>query len=251
MAIIYSYPSNNNIQATDIIVGTSTVLVGGKPKNQTKSFSVESLGTFISTNFPTPTPDINDVLLAGNTTLLDLNLNTVFLYDDPEGRYAAIRIVDSSFNTYSGYTRLNTTQTKNGIAFLPNIHTAQIYIPDTITAGRIYTFPDLSGTVALTSDLPIFSGSTNQIPKLNGYALEASSIYDDGVSIGIGTIVPDPCAKLQIDSTTQGFLPPRMNTADINAIVDPADGLIVYNSETYQFYGFTGGVWKTFRMDTI
>lgn len=35
-------------------------------------------------------------------------------------------------------------------------------------------------------------------------------------------------AKIQINSTTQGFLPPRMTNAQRLAIVSPAIGLVVY-----------------------
>ena len=39
-----------------------------------------------------------------------------------------------------------------------------------------------------------------------------------------------PSAAFEISSTTQGFLPPRMTTAQRNAIQSPAEGLIVYNT---------------------
>ena len=49
---------------------------------------------------------------------------------------------------------------------------------------------------------------------------------------GIGTATPDPSAQLEVSSTTKGFLPPRMTTAQRDAIIDPADGLIIYNTTT-------------------
>lgn len=62
--------------------------------------------------------------------------------------------------------------------------------------------------------------------------------------VGIGTITPNASAKLQIDSTTKGFLPPRMTAAQINAIVAPADGLVAFNTDiqTLCFYG--SGAWQ-------
>jgi hypothetical protein len=48
-------------------------------------------------------------------------------------------------------------------------------------------------------------------------------------SIGIGTTAAIVAsAKVQIDSTTQGFLPPRMTNAQRTAIASPAVGLMVY-----------------------
>lgn len=41
-------------------------------------------------------------------------------------------------------------------------------------------------------------------------------------------------AKVQIDSTTQGFLPPRMTNAERTAIASPAVGLMVYCTDTVE-----------------
>jgi hypothetical protein len=47
------------------------------------------------------------------------------------------------------------------------------------------------------------------------------------VGIG-GTTTPDASAALEIESTTKGFLLPRMTLVQINAIATPAEGLMVY-----------------------
>jgi uncharacterized protein (TIGR02145 family) len=46
--------------------------------------------------------------------------------------------------------------------------------------------------------------------------------------VGIGTATPHASAALDITSTTQGFLPPRMTEAQRNAISTPAVGIMVY-----------------------
>jgi len=51
-------------------------------------------------------------------------------------------------------------------------------------------------------------------------------------TVAIGTTTPDGSAQLDVSSTTKGLLPPRMTTAQRNAIVSPANGLIIYNSTT-------------------
>jgi hypothetical protein len=65
-------------------------------------------------------------------------------------------------------------------------------------------------------------------------------------SVGIGTTSPVASAKLQINSTTMGFLPPRMTTTEINAIVSPAEGLIVYNTTLHELCFYDGTGWRKF-----
>jgi hypothetical protein len=60
---------------------------------------------------------------------------------------------------------------------------------------------------------------------------------------GIGTATPNASAMLDVQSTTKGFLMPRMTLAQRNLIASPATGLIVYqtdNTPGYYFYNGTG-----------
>ncbi len=47
-------------------------------------------------------------------------------------------------------------------------------------------------------------------------------------NVGIGTTTPAASAQLDVSSTTKGFLPPRMTGAQRDAIVNPANGLVIY-----------------------
>ena len=64
--------------------------------------------------------------------------------------------------------------------------------------------------------------------------------------IGIGTSTPEASAVLDLTSTTQGLLPPRLTEAQINVIVSPVEGLMVYCSDcaVKGMYVFTGGAWE-------
>lgn len=53
----------------------------------------------------------------------------------------------------------------------------------------------------------------------------------------------DPSAALEIRSSTQGFLLPRMTTLQRNAIANPAIGLVVFNRSTQQFNYYDGSQW--------
>jgi len=52
-------------------------------------------------------------------------------------------------------------------------------------------------------------------------------------------------AKFSINSTTAGFLPPRMTTAQKIAIASPVEGLEVYDLTLHKKCLFTGSVWET------
>ncbi|MDX2305826.1 MAG: hypothetical protein NW226_23665 [Microscillaceae bacterium] len=50
--------------------------------------------------------------------------------------------------------------------------------------------------------------------------------------VGIGTDNPDPSALLDLQSNNTGFLMPRMNIAQRDAIANPAKGLMIFNLES-------------------
>jgi hypothetical protein len=52
-------------------------------------------------------------------------------------------------------------------------------------------------------------------------------------------------AIVQIDSTTRGFLPPRLTTTQKNAITTPATGLVLYDSTLNKLCVYTGSAWET------
>jgi hypothetical protein len=56
----------------------------------------------------------------------------------------------------------------------------------------------------------------------------------------------DSSAKLQIDSTSQGFLPPRMTTTEKNAIASPATGLMVFDITLGRICVYDGAGWDTY-----
>jgi hypothetical protein len=61
--------------------------------------------------------------------------------------------------------------------------------------------------------------------------------------VGIGIPSPNASAILDLNSTTKGLLSPRLTTAQRNAIVSPAAGLIIYNTTKKCLEWYTGTVW--------
>lgn len=72
---------------------------------------------------------------------------------------------------------------------------------------------------------------------------------------GIGTTTPNASAKLDVFSTNQGFLPPRIALTATNAaspVTSPATGLLIYNTATTNnasnnvapgYYFWNGSAW--------
>jgi hypothetical protein len=60
----------------------------------------------------------------------------------------------------------------------------------------------------------------------------------------IGTTTDIASSKLTVNSTTQGFLPPRMTTTEKNAIASPATGLVVFDTTLGKLCVFAG-TWQT------
>ena len=55
-------------------------------------------------------------------------------------------------------------------------------------------------------------------------------------NVGIGTTTPNPNAILEMQSTNQGVLVPRMTTVQRNAIAAPTEGLLVYDIDVNCFF---------------
>ena len=76
------------------------------------------------------------------------------------------------------------------------------------------------------------------------WVLNSSNIFNNGSSVGIGTLSPNASAALEVNSTTKGFLLPTMTQTQRNAISTPATGLLIYQSDnTPGFYYYNGSAW--------
>ncbi|MBK8343846.1 MAG: hypothetical protein IPL12_11360 [Bacteroidetes bacterium] len=71
-----------------------------------------------------------------------------------------------------------------------------------------------------------------------------TNTYPASGSAGLGTITPVSSALLEMQSTTQGLLAPRMTKAQRDAIVAPTTGLLIFQTNsTPGFYYYTGAGW--------
>jgi hypothetical protein len=85
--------------------------------------------------------------------------------------------------------------------------------------------------VIILSETQTLSAQTNIFPKTG--------------AAGIGTLTPDASALLEVKSTSKGVLIPRMTLTQRNAIVSPATGLLIFQTNsTPGFYYYNGSAWK-------
>lgn len=63
------------------------------------------------------------------------------------------------------------------------------------------------------------------------------------VKIGDNPGTIDPSALLELESTTQGLLAPRMTTAQRTNIANPANGLIVYDTDFNEYFFYQPNAW--------
>ena len=106
----------------------------------------------------------------------------------------------------------------------------------------------------VSGGVPIGGGGTpNFIAKFTptGIVINNSLLFDNGVTIGLGTITPNASALLDITSTTQGFLTPRMTQTERNAISTPATGLFIYNTTSSHFNFWDGAAWLVIESSTL
>ena len=81
-------------------------------------------------------------------------------------------------------------------------------------------------------------------------------IYQTATSqVGIGNPLPDESSVLDITSTSKGVLMARMTTAQRDAIASPANGLIIYNTDSDEFQfntnTSTAPIWRALSYSAV
>lgn len=130
----------------------------------------------------------------------------------------------------------NTLTAGTAINIVNGVGAIEIEVDTTlIPANNVYT---ANGTISGTRTI-INGGEL----RFNGTGLATTTTFDNKAGYGFtnnASVTVDASAVIQADSTTKGFLPPRMTTVQMNAIGSPATGLMVYDTTTNQWMGNNG-----------
>ena len=239
------------------ISATAKVLTDGLGNDSALSLSTTAVGVGITT--PTTRLHVKGTGTTSGTTALRV---------ENSAGTAALTITDNALSTFSG-TVTNPSGPIQALNFATagtpfNFGTTTAYgitgTSPVVTSGQRdgflgqFTFAPTSGTAVLNvinaSPTINQTGGANGVTRglfINPTLTAAADFRAIEVANGgayINTTSVNASAILQSDSTTKGFLPPRMTTTQKNAIATPAAGLVVYDTTLAKLCVYTTA-WET------
>lgn len=195
-AISMVLDASANLSVVGSVTSSSIIKVGGTSTQFLKADGSVDSSTYAS--------DSLVVKLAGSQTITGSKLftaNTSFqgatiidyiggisLKQTGLSLYNQMVAVDGGFNFYENAGTVFSFKIRpEYISFGDSINNA-ILNASNLTAERTFDLPNASGTIALTSNIPSVSGTTNYIPKFTG----ASTLGNSKLYEANGTILNDP-----------------------------------------------------------
>lgn len=105
-----------------------------------------------------------------------------------------------------------------------------------------------------SSGLQIYTDNTSlaTIDDFRQLNITGNVVKIDSPNVIIGNGTQNTSSILQLNSTTKGFLPPKMTSVQANAIIGPIEGLMIYVTDTggspFNFtskgwWGYNGATW--------
>jgi hypothetical protein len=160
--------------------------------------------------------------------------------------------IDSSGNVLVATTSTSASNTGNGLVVngtnssitsrrTTGANQSHIsFVNNGVLVGTINT--STTATTYNTSSTSGITGVDANTVALRTNSAERMRVTSAGI-VAIGTTTPDAAARLDVSSTTSGFLPPRMTEAQRDLIATPPDGLMLYNSTTNKLQVRAAGSW--------
>jgi len=253
---------NNKIAGT---IADDQVAVGSLA-NTIEGTSNLTFNTF--TNFSATAEGLPDGALWTTATRNSLPYNTAALSAgylaevkyNSSGDYARIggigwyknNTVDGDNGSYVAiYNRINGSLSLGAAAL--GITTTQDILMGTNDIGEIKLQVQTNSATQMGQLIRLTAGATNDAWQVQASTFDVlGSLSPTGVlyskrgQMGLyGTPAAD--ALLDLNSSTLGFLPPRMSPAERLAIPTPSYGLFVYDWDSARYMGHNGSVWKGIR----
>jgi hypothetical protein len=233
-------------------VGTNTpfeMMQIGSPTNRgTLNIVNDALSPFIRMAAGNSGNNQSTIIGDGNGAL-DFKFNgTTTLYLDYQNN-VSINTARLALGAKLGVRGSGSTSATTSLLVQNSVGTSALQIKDDLSA----TF---SGTLNIRRDATNFTmrlgnlgqdncfidaSTNNQFYLVDATFSNNFTLNNVGTSFG-GS--PTASAKVSVNSTTQGFLPPRMTTTQKNAIASPAAGLVVYDSTTNKLQCYNGSTWN-------
>jgi hypothetical protein len=115
------------------------------------------------------------------------------------------------------------------------------------TTAITFSVQNSSSTNLLTvTDAGSFATTTSNFSSVVTNNSNSFQVTGSIAAIRVGSSITIASSSiLQADSTTQGFLPPRMTTTQKNAIASPAAGLVVYDTTLGKLCVRGAAAWET------
>jgi hypothetical protein len=205
-----SIGSSTSSVANSIAIGSNSIVSGTNSINiSTNQFGVSRVSltniscfNIGSTNRAETSADNQGILNANNIFIGRPARSTSTLSDSQNG-------IATSINGMGGYALTDATGGNLTIN------------------GGVGLGAGTSGDIIFGTATPTTSGTTIQTLTSRWWVKSSTGTLSNVAS-------PNASAQVQIDSTTQGFLPPRMTNAQRTAISSPAVGLIVYCTDAVE-----------------
>jgi len=141
----------------------------------------------------------------------------------------------------AGNTYADAPQDKAIVYFTPTTNTT-VYLRVLTISGTVTAYPPNAAAAYSSAWANITQIGSSAI--VNPWVLSGNDVYNTTGEVGIGTATPHASALLDLTSTTKAFLPPRMTTAQRNAISPATAGLVIYNTTINQLETYTGSSWS-------
>lgn len=223
---LHSYKQNTNA-SFDIFVEVYKRTSGG---TQTLLFSTDP--TPVTTNSPNPSMQLSDSYFSGTTLLVSDSIVAIVRATNTGNQSHTITLVTEGSTHYS-YV-VSTIPTQQGISgsgtsnYLPkwsgstSLVNSLVYDSSTgVTIGTGFTWDNTNSRLCIGTTSP-----TQKLQVSGNTLLQGSLTATTKTTIGSEGDIS--CALLQMASTTQGVLFPRMTNAQRQSITSPIPGLFVY-----------------------